>query len=97
MNLNATVKLLAEETNGISSATGNPWRGRMALLEWQSGAGIVNRAWCALFNDKLEAFEMQGIKVGDWVEVTIRCTTRTYRTGFNRTDVEILEIKKRTL
>lgn len=97
MNLKAMVKLLAEENSGISNSTGNPWRGRMMLLEWPGGTGIVNRAWCALFNDKLEAFEMQGIKVGDTVEATIRFSTRTYRTGFNRTDMEVLNIKKSTL
>ena len=94
MNLNATVKLLGDETNGISNSTGNPWRGRMVLLEWPNAAGYMNRAWCSLFNSKLEAFETQGIRTGDSVQAEIRFSTRTYRSGFNRTDLEIIEIKK---
>ena len=93
MQVTATVKIMGEEASGISAQTGNPWKSRMILLEWNDTEG-TNRIWCALFNAKLEAFCQSGIGVGDTVLVSVRFTARTYRTGFFRTEAEIMTICK---
>jgi hypothetical protein len=84
---------LGEEKIGISQRTGNEWKSRMVLLEWLDTEG-TQRVWCSLFNEKLEEYNKNGIQLGDQVEVSLWFTTRTYRTGYNGIEANLLRINK---
>lgn len=93
MKVTCTVKLLGEEKNGISQRTGNPWKSKTVLLEWLDLHG-TNRVWGSLFNQSLDEFNLEGIAIDDKVEACIRYSTRTYRSGYTSTEVELISIKK---
>lgn len=93
MKTKATVKIVTEERQGISQRTGNPWRSAMVLLEWLDLHG-TNRVWCTLFNQTLFEFKQDGIQVGDEVEASFRFSTRSYHSGYNATEAELISIKK---
>lgn len=90
------VKIVGECSEGVSQRTGDSWKNRTLLLEWNEG-GVANRIWAAIFNEALDRFERQDIKPGDacWVDVVF--SARTYRTGFCRTEVRITAIEKRLI
>ena len=87
------VKLIGEKAKGTSYNTGNEWRLKPVLLEWEDLEG-TNRVWAHLFNEKMDEFDRLGIQQGDVCEVSLQFTARSYRTGYNKTEVEVLSIKK---
>ena len=87
------MKLVGELKKGVSSLTGNEWQSRSLMLEWLDREG-THRVWGTLFNQTVEEFNNEGIKVGDKVEASLHFTTRSFRSGYMSTDVKIEEIKK---
>lgn len=90
------VKIVGESSEGISQRTGDSWKNRTLLLEWNEG-GVTNRIWAALFNEVLDQFERQNIKPGDACWVNVVFSARTYRTGFCRTEASITAIEKQLI
>ena len=78
---------------GVSQSTGNEWQSRYIMLEWMDGEG-THRVWATLFNEQAEHFVQQQIDVNDAVNVRLRFSTRSFRTGFVSTEVLIEEIQK---
>ena len=93
MKIEAKIKIIDEEKTGTSQMTGNEWRSRMLMLEWDDMEG-AQRIWAALFDERLDDLEKQGIAQGDSCQVDIVFTPRTYRSTYHKTELEIVRIVK---
>ena len=93
MKIEAKIKIIGEEKTGTSQTTGDQWRSRMLLLEWEDLEG-TQRVWATLFNEVLAEFEKEGIKQGSLCQVDFVFTARTYRSMYNKTDVDVKHIQK---
>lgn len=94
MILVTKIKMIGKMSNGVSERTGNEWRALTVLLEWTE-AETVNRLWGTLFNERLDEFEKSGLKTGDECMAEITFSTRCFRTGYCKNDINIINIKKK--
>lgn len=94
MILVTKIKMIGKMSNGVSERTGNDWRVLTVLLEWTE-AEVVNRIWGTLFNERVDEFESSGLKTGDECLVEVSFSTRCFRTGYCKNDINIINIKKK--
>ena len=94
MILVTKIKMIGKMSNGVSERTGNDWRVLTVLLEW-TDAEVVNRIWGTLFNERVDEFENSGLKTGDECLVEVSFSTRCFRTGYCKNDINIINIKKK--
>ena len=94
MILVTKIKMIGKMSNGVSERTGNDWRVLTVLLEWTE-AEVVNRIWGTLFNERVDEFEQSGLKTGDECLVEVSFSTRCFRTGYCKNDINIINIKKK--
>lgn len=94
MVLITTIKMVGETAKGISQQTGNEWRAQTVLLEFTDAEG-VNRFWGTLFNEKIDQFSESGLKVGDECMAEVTFSTRSFRSGYCKNDVNIINIKQK--
>lgn len=94
MILVTKIKMIGKMSNGVSERTGNDWRVLTVLLEWTE-AEVVNRIWGTLFNERVDEFEKSGLKMGDECLVEVSFSTRCFRTGYCKNDINIINIKKK--
>lgn len=94
MILVTKIKMIGKMSNGVSERTGNDWRVLTVLLEWTE-AEVVNRIWGTLFNERVDEFEKSGLKTGDECLVEVSFSTRCFRTGYCKNDINIINIKKK--
>lgn len=94
MILVTKIKMIGKMSNGVSERTGNDWRVLTVLLEW-TDAEVVNRIWGTLFNERVDEFEKSGLKMGDECLVEVSFSTRCFRTGYCKNDINIINIKKK--
>ena len=93
MKIEAKIKIIGEEFSGTSQETGEKWRCRMLLLEWEDMEGI-ERVWAPVFNERMDDFNEQGFAQGDLCQVDIVFTPKTYPSLFNKTNLTIKNIRK---
>ena len=94
MVLITTIKMVGETARGVSQQTGNEWRVQTVLLEFTDAEG-VNRFWGTLFNERVDLFAESGLKVGDECMAEVTFSTRSFRNGFSKNEVNIIHIKKK--
>ena len=94
MILVTKIKMIGKMSNGVSERTGNDWRVLTVLLEWTE-AEVVNRIWGTLFNERVDEFEKSRLKMGDECLVEVSFSTRCFRTGYCKNDINIINIKKK--
>lgn len=95
MRVEAEIKQVGEPYEGHSKTTGKAWKAITLLLEWKEGED-TNRAWATMFNDVVEWFEQTELQVGEWCVANLLFSTRSYRTGYHKTEVNINDITRRT-
>ena len=93
MKIEAKIKIIGEEFSGTSQTTGNDWRCRMLLLEWEDMEG-EQRAWLSIFDERMDDFNEQGFAQGDLCQLDIVFSPRTYRTTYKKTEIKIKNIRK---
>lgn len=96
MRIEAVIKQIGELHEGSSKLTGKEWKAAQILLEWEDGE-VTNRVWAMMFNEVLDEFQQVGMHVGDGCVVTFSFSARSYRTGYHKTEVNIISISKANL
>ena len=97
MKLQVKIKTIGEERKGVSSRTGDDWRGRCLLLGWQEnredGNVMTHYQRAMVFDRQLEKFE-QEFQPGDDALVDVSFSSTDTRSGYYRNEVHIMNIQK---
>ena len=97
MKLKVKIKTIGEERKGVSSRTGDDWRGRCLLLGWQEnredGNVMTHYQRAMVFDRQLEKFE-QEFQPGDDALVDVSFSSTDTRSGYYRNEVHIMSIQK---
>ena len=97
MKLKVKIKTIGEERSGVSSRTGDGWRGRCLLLGWQEeregGNVLAHYQRAMVFDRQLEQIE-RDFQPGDDALVDVSFSSTDTRSGYYRNEVHIMSIQK---
>jgi len=97
MKLQVKIKAIGEERSGVSSRTGDGWRGRCLLLGWQEkredGNVQAHYLRAMAFDLQLEMIE-RDFQSGDDALADLVFSSTDSRNGYYRNEVRILNIHK---
>ena len=86
MRVEAEIKEVGAPYQGTARVTGKAWKSMQLLLEWEDEDGS-SQAWVALFNEVMEDFVRKGLQAGDCCVANLQFSSRSYRTGYHKTDI----------
>ena len=97
MKLQVKIKTIGEERKGVSSRTGDDWRGRCLLLSWQEnredGNVLSHYQRAMVYDRQLETVEKE-FQSGDDALVDVSFSSTDQRNGFYRNEARIMSIQK---
>ncbi len=94
MRIEAVIKQVGELHEGKSKVTGKDWKAVQLLLEWEGEEG-PNRLWATMFNEVVEDFVRKGLQAGDCCVANLQFSSRSYRTGYHKTDICVNLIRRK--